>query len=182
MTLMKFFLNTSLAIAGSALLGACAATQPTPVFQAPSVAPVKQAVTRVEQHVQGAQGAARKLADECAQKSAGWQAAYNQLMQELTDAYVDVQTAQSLADELQKQNDAQATQSNKVASDKAKAEVARDKAIGQYHRAKFFGSIEAGLIFLALGAVIGFRLLPPPYGFLALGAGPVATLLFDLLL
>lgn len=51
-------------------------------------------MARVEQHVSGAQGVAKKLADECAKKNAGWQSAYDQLMQELTNAQLAAQAAQ----------------------------------------------------------------------------------------
>ena len=183
-----FKLITPIAAAACLVLfPACASTQhAAPVFQAPSVAPVQQAVTRVEQHVKGAQGAAKKLADECAQKSAGWQAAYEQLMQELTDDYVAAATSKSLADELQKQVSSTVDSANKeidgIARERDTYKSKNDALLPKYHRSKFIGGIEAGLIFLVIGGFIGFRLLPPPYGFLALLAGPVATLFYNLLL
>jgi len=86
-----------LALATCALgFGACASqVTPTPVFQAPSLAPVEQAVTRVEQHVSGARDAARKLADATdavTKTNKAWQDAYDQLNAELNNAYLEIQT------------------------------------------------------------------------------------------
>src|SRR5438093_1596670 len=63
-------------------LASCASTTHIATFKAPSLAPVEQAVTRVEQHVSGAQSAAKKLkaaTDEATQQNKAWQDAYNQL-------------------------------------------------------------------------------------------------------
>lgn len=82
------------------VFASCASTRPAPVFQAPSLAPVEQAVTRVEQHVSGAKDAAKKLAEATAEanrKDKAWQDAYNQLTQEQDAAWLQIQ---SLKDEL----------------------------------------------------------------------------------
>ena len=98
-------------------LSACASTKPAPVtFVAPSVAPVKQAVTRVEQHVKGATDAAKKLEAECATKSAGWASAYETLNTELANAYAGLASAQDMADTLQRQANDFAQQANQVAA------------------------------------------------------------------
>lgn len=91
----------------------CASTRPAPVhFVAPSVAPVKQAVTRVEQHVKGATDAAAKLAQECETKSAGWADAYNELQSRLNSAEAGLASINDLADSWHNEAVRQATQAN----------------------------------------------------------------------
>jgi chromosome segregation ATPase len=103
------------------------------------VAPVKQAVTLVEHRVQGAQNAAKKLADECATKSAGWQDAYTQLTNELNAAYAGLAGAQDLADELQKQNDGVILQANEVVADRNKLQSQIEPLKESRHRwVKYF--------------------------------------------
>ena len=104
------------ALAIGLLSSSCASTKPASVtFVAPSVAPLKQAVSSSEQRIRGAADAAKKLDAACEQKSAGWADAYGQLNTELTNAYAGLATAQDLADELGQRAVTLAEQANQVA-------------------------------------------------------------------
>jgi len=110
----------ALGIAIGMLTAGCATQRVQPHFQAPSVAPVKQAVTTVEQRLQGAQKAAAALDKECAAKSAGWQAAYDLLQKELSDAYLATQIAKERIDALDALNQELVGLANQVADDRDK--------------------------------------------------------------
>lgn len=79
----------------AAVLCSCASTTPVATFQATSLAPVEQAVTRTEQSVQGARSAAKQVSNATAEpcKTKEWQDAYNLLTTELDHAYLGTQNA-----------------------------------------------------------------------------------------
>jgi hypothetical protein len=78
------------------LFSSCATTRTSvATFKAPSLAPLQQAVSRVEQRVSGAKDAAVKLAAATTEpcKTKEWQDAYDALQAELNGAYLSVQNA-----------------------------------------------------------------------------------------
>lgn len=156
---------STLALSAIALtFASCASPPVAQTFQAPSLAPAEQAVARVEQHVQGAKGAAQKLADECAKKDAGWQSAYTALMDELTQAYLSTQSAQEELASKQGELNLTIEAANKdieaVGKDR---DAQKAKADAEYHKKMFWmkGCFGAAAIALLLGAWITKRLWLP---------------------
>lgn len=110
--------SISLAACAFAFASCASAPQLAPKFVAPSVAPVEQAVTRVEQHVQGAQGAATKLASATTEpcKTKEWQDAYTSLTQELNDSYLATQSSKAELEAYKTQVETQTASCNNVAT------------------------------------------------------------------
>ena len=124
-----------IALAACALtFGACAtARAPSRVFTPTSLEPVKHAVEQAETHVKNATSIAQKLSDECAQKTAGWQAAYDSLQKELSDAYLATQAAQDQIAAKQTEVNTMTDAANVVSQQRDAAYALADKEAVQRH-------------------------------------------------
>lgn len=175
---MKRFISLSLAVAGSVLLGACASTQPTAVFHAPSVSPVKHAVTQAEKHVSNARSVAKKIEADCPKSKAEirW------LSDELQQSYDWLEQGQKEIDKLKGQIATETKRANKVAGERDTA-VAHDReTTAKYHKVKLVGAGIVGGLGTLVGAFV-IRFLAPflgPYAFFALSLGPIAAVAFYL--
>lgn len=174
---MNKFLKLLLAVAGSALLGACASTQPTAVFNAPSVSPVKHAVTQAEKHVSNARSVVTKIEKDCPQskKEIEW------LNSELKQSYDYLEQAQVSIESLKGQIKSETDTANHISGQLAKVQAHDTLTTAKYHRVKLFGSITFGFIVMVLAWAIG-RLFPP-YGYIvACASGPLASVIYNMVL
>ncbi len=165
-------------IAACIFLASCASQRPVTVYQAPSVRPVKEKVTSAQGHVTSAKSSAVNLAaatkEDC--KTKEWQEAYTTLTNELDKAYLDLQGAQTKADELQVANNSLAESATKESIGRAQSENLERLTAYKYHRAKGLLAAGVGLIALAAFLKFGKGLLAIPYVGLAVGiGGPVAA-------
>lgn len=167
-----------LSILSAFFLVSCAGTQPQRHFTAPSVAPVREKIVEARKHIELSQASAKRLADECATKSAGWQDAYDSLNRELADAYLAAKTAEDRSNTLQAENDKLAGECNKVEADRVKAETKEKLTAFKYHRVKALLAAAAAAV--VLGALLMFGkglllLIPPPWNIVAGVGAPAAA-------
>jgi chromosome segregation ATPase len=148
------------------------------------VRPAQQAVVSTRVHIQEAQSAAKRVSDETKEecKTKEWQAAYDSLNKELTDAYTQVSIANEKLDQVQPQIESLAKAANAERDSKMRAQADLQKVVPKYHRAKgILALLAAGLVaFLLINFKWVLALVPPPWNIVATIAAPAlaATAVF----